>query len=267
MFALDKSGTIKLVQVTDTHLFADSSKELMGINTYASMSRVLELVCKHQDIDAMLLSGDISQDDSLASYQIFQQSLLPFDCPKFWYKGNHDSQDVFNAFASEQGYDEYLIRTPHWQIILLDTHVEGTVFGYLTKEQLDRLESALVERPDLHTFISFHHQPIPMGSTWIDRIGLKNAEAFHAIIQRFNNVRAVLWGHVHQESDRMLAGVRYLSTPSTCVQFKPQSEGFAVDQAAPGYRWLLLHADGTIETEVERVAEGEFLPDETLGGY
>ena len=36
-------------------------------------------------------------------------------------------------------------------------------------------------------------------------------------------------GHVHQESDAVMSGIRMLTTPSTCVQFAPGSEDFALD--------------------------------------
>ena len=36
-------------------------------------------------------------------------------------------------------------------------------------------------------------------------------------------------GHVHQESDAVISGIRMLTTPSTCVQFAPGSEDFALD--------------------------------------
>jgi hypothetical protein len=44
-----------------------------------------------------------------------------------------------------------------------------------------------------------------------------------------------------------------LATPSTCVQFKPHCANFTLDTIAPGWRWLELHADGTLTTEVCRL--------------
>ena len=60
----------------------------------------------------------------------------------------------------------------------------------------------------------------------------------------------VVFGHVHQTVDRMIGNVRLLGTPSTCVQFKPRSDAFALDDLPPGYRWITLHPDGSIDTEV-----------------
>jgi Icc protein len=58
---------------------------------------------------------------------------------------------------------------------------------------------------------------------------------------------------VHQSHDSRRKGVRLLATPSTCAQFLPGSEKFAVDPAPPAYRRLILRIDGAIDTEVVRV--------------
>lgn len=89
-----------------------------------------------------------------------------------------------------------------------------------------------------------------MGSRWLDSVPLRNAEAFLAVCDRHPAVRAIVWGHVHQASERERRGVRLLSTPSTCAQFLPGSDKFAVDKRPPGYRWLDLHEDGSIVTSV-----------------
>lgn len=268
LIRLDSDSVLRLVQITDTHLYAGAEQQLLGIDTRASFLSVVELVRQQrQHIDALLLSGDLSQDDSLEAYQFLHDTLAPFALPQCWYKGNHDDQVPMSQVAEQHDYLHTLIRTPHWQVIILDSQVEGAVFGYLAEDQLQHLKQCLDEEPNLHTLISFHHQPIPMGSKWIDNIGLRNADEFLQLIAPYDNVRAVLWGHVHQASDRMVDNVRYLSTPSTCVQFKPNNDEFAVDTVAPGYRWLDLYADGRIETAVERVAAGLFMPDITSNGY
>ena len=42
------------------------------------------------------------------------------------------------------------------------------------------------------------------------------------------------------------------SPPSTCIQFKRNSDEFALDFLPPGYRWINLYPDGRLETAVER---------------
>ncbi len=45
-----------------------------------------------------------------------------------------------------------------------------------------------------------------------------------------------------------------MGTPSTCIQFMPNKDVFALDRQDAGYRRLTLHDNGEIETEVIRVS-------------
>jgi Icc protein len=89
-----------------------------------------------------------------------------------------------------------------------------------------------------------------MDSRWLDRVGLENASEFLQTIDRHRNVRAIVWGHVHQSYEGVRKGVRLLATPSTCAQFLPHSPDFAIDRQPPAYRTLELRADGSLTTEV-----------------
>ena len=128
-----------------------------------------------------------------------------------------------------------------WRIILLSTFKKGDDGGALGRDGLIALEESLSKYPEEQVLICMHHQPIPTGSAWLDGVGLRDAKQFLEIIDRHNQVRGVLWGHVHQASDRMRDGVRFMSTPSTCSQFLPDSDAFALDSRPPGARWLELH--------------------------
>lgn len=267
MYSLDDLQTVRFIQVTDTHLFAESGRDLLGVKTLESLESVLNsIACYESGYDFFLLSGDLSQDGSLLSYQYLADTFSIFKRPSFWFCGNHDNQQNMQLAAKEKQL-ETVIRSQHWQVVLLNSQVPGQVHGHLADDQLQLLEQALTERPDLHTLISFHHHPIDMQCEWIDGIGIKNSDKFHSLIKQHKNVKAVLWGHVHQASDRTINGVRYLSTPSTCIQFKPEQKDFALDDIAPGYRNLQLNADGTIESEVKRVKGINFEIDKTAAGY
>ena len=133
---------------------------------------------------------------------------------------------------------------------MLNTAVRWEDTGRLEPEELARLEEALASGNEKHALICMHHHPVPMGSQWLDGINLRNADEFFAVTDRYRNVRGIVWGHVHQASDRERNGVALISTPSTGSQFLPFSEGFKMDQRPPGYRWLRLMPDGSIETEV-----------------
>jgi len=101
--------------------------------------------------------------------------------------------------------------------------------------------------------ICLHHHPVLMKSRWLDTVGLANAGDFLEVLRRHPQVRAVLFGHVHQALDEVRDGLRVIATPSTCSQFKPKSDDFAVDDSPPAWRTLQLHADGSIDTTLRWV--------------
>jgi len=268
LYLLNTDGVVRIVQITDTHLNAAPDGHLLGMQTLHSLECVLNLVNQEPDAPhAILVTGDLSQDGSTLSYRHLDRLLSPLKTPAFWLPGNHDIPENMSAVIAETHAAHRLIRTPHWQVILLDSSVRGKVHGYISEQELAFATSCLQERPDLHTLVSFHHHPIDMGSRWIDTIGVRNGEQVMAQLQSFDNLRCVLWGHVHQESDRMLGSIRMLSTPSTCVQFTPSAPNFMVDTCSPGFRWLHLHPDGTLETAVKRVENIEFEVDYSVKGY
>ena len=261
-------SSVLLVQLSDSHLFAEANGKLLGMDTQDSLQRVIERVLQEQPhIDLMLASGDLSQDGSAASYERFRRLTAAIPAPARWLPGNHDEVPAMQRACVGSDLLEPVIDLGNWRIVLLDSSIPGAVPGYLAESQLALLERALSEAPERHHLICLHHHPVSIGCRWMEPIGVRNPDALFAVIQRFSQVRALLWGHVHQEFDQQRDGVRLLASPSTCVQFAPGSEEFQVDSTAPGYRWLRLHADGRLETGVSRVTGIHFEVDYSVKGY
>jgi Icc protein len=87
----------------------------------------------------------------------------------------------------------------------------------------------------------------------MDSMALANPGAFFEVIDRFPQVRIILWGHVHQAFRVQRKEVALLASPSTCIQFLPGSDHFGVDRQPPGLRWLELFPDGRFNTGIERL--------------
>ena len=130
--------------------------------------------------------------------------------------------------------------------------------------ELQRLERAVMDAGARHVLVALHHHPVTLATGWLEEVRLRNGTELLAITDRYPAVRALCWGHVHQQFDVRRKGVRLMGVPSTCVQFKPASKTFTVDSTAPGYRSLTLHADGSIDSEVVRV-DGRSPGTRTLG--
>lgn len=262
---------LRLVQITDTHLYRDPRAVLLGLNTQQSFEKVIDLIAASQHAPELIVAtGDISQDASIESYHRFAAGMARISAPYYWIPGNHDSRQVMSSLPEYQHANTTRIVHGNWQILMLDTSVENEVHGYLSIAELDRLEQQLSHLSDgvQHSLICLHHNPVPGTAGWMSEIGLQNACAFTGVLKKYSSsVRAVVYGHIHQTLDFMQDNFRFICTPSTCIQFKPHVQDFTLDMQAPAYRWFELYADGRIETAVERLQDYTINVDMNAGGY
>ena len=245
--------SIHIAQITDTHLYADPQGRLMGLDTRQCLKQVIELTLSIRTPDLVVASGDLAHDGSPKAYRHLHGCFSRFSNPIYCLPGNHDEAVVLRANTEcTHLHNRRSVCIGGWLLLFLDSTVRGSEGGHLAQIELDELETALTSHPDMPALVWLHHQPVKIGSRWLDTM-VDNPEPLFDIIDRHPQVRAVIWGHVHQTFDQLRKGVRLLSTPSTCVQFLPNSEEFAVDMIPPGYRWLELYPDGTFETDVVRL--------------
>ncbi|AJC64888.1 MULTISPECIES: 3',5'-cyclic-AMP phosphodiesterase [Dickeya] len=261
---------VRILQITDTHLFADEQGTLLGVNTNRSYQAVLNAIAAQQmNVDLITATGDLAQDHTQDAYTHFATGIRRLGAPCVWLPGNHDFQPAMVDVLARSGIapSKHVLLGEHWQVILLDSQVFGVPHGELSEYQLEWLDRSLQSQPERHTLLMLHHHPLSSGCTWLDQHSLRNAHSLDALLSRFPHVRTVLCGHIHQEMDLDWNGRRLLATPSTCVQFKPHCTNFTIDNVAPGWRYLELLPDGGVETRVCRLEGNEFLPDMDSDGY
>lgn len=249
-----RGGTLTVIQITDTHLFAEPGGCLHGVDTRARLAEVVVSIrAEHPDL--VLATGDLAQDESTAAYRSFADALRRIPAPVFTVPGNHDDPDNMRAgFAGTSVQANGVCDLGGWRIVLLNSAVAGKTAGELSEAELERLDDLLASFTGKAALVCLHHPPVAIGSHWLDTIGLENAARFFAVIDRHPSVRAVLAGHVHHATEMRRGAVRYFTTPSTAIQYLPASPPPMVDGALPGYRRLTLYPDGRLETTVQRVA-------------
>jgi 3',5'-cyclic-AMP phosphodiesterase len=244
--------SFRLIQFSDTHLGTDPGERLRGIASLPALqAAVLDARRRCPRHDGVLLSGDLVQDDP-GGYRWIRATFEASNVPVMAVAGNHDLPGPMRSVLSRPPFQvggEVAFGTS-WLVVLLDTWAEHSAAGRLGTAQLAHLESVLAAHPDRHVLICLHHHPLVMRSHWLDKVGLEDAQQFLALVHRHRNVRGVSWGHVHQALDCLISGVRFMATPATCTQFRPESDDFAIDDRPPGYRILELLPDGSIATEV-----------------
>jgi Icc protein len=271
--ASDEQGNLSFLQITDSHLFADSQDDLLGVKTRKSLEAVINHLLEKNPIFQWVLStGDISQDQSEESYRAFCTQIKRLKVPCYSLVGNHDEEKIMTQILLSEGFFQpNILESDYWSIILLNSQVSGLPHGSLDSEQFSFLEKILQEKEQLKNgkkvMICMHHHVLPVESKWIDQHILKNASEVLELISRYNCVKVVLTGHVHQSSDQLFKGIRFLSTPSTCVQFKPKIDEFTIGTLTQGYRLVTLKKSGTIETYVDRIETKEFVADPDSNGY
>ena len=262
----DSPEHMTLVQVTDTHLTGDSDGTLLGMNTERSARQVIDAALASQHPDCVLVTGDIAADGQAAAYEQLNE-FFNHRVPTLWLPGNHD-----DVRAQKGAYRDHLKRRivgRHWDVLMLETQVAGKVGGYFSSAELEALQRAVADATagDKSLLIATHHPLRALQSTWLDEQAVSNASAALIIMQALSDRVVVVSGHVHQESDAVVQGVRMLTTPSTCIQFAPQSHDFALDDKQPGYRRIVLQPNGQIETQVIRICDEENRPLSGSSGY
>ncbi|MEE2730004.1 MAG: 3',5'-cyclic-AMP phosphodiesterase [Pseudomonadota bacterium] len=268
MVSTTTQPSIRIIQLSDCHLFKSTEGKLLGLNTEQSLSLVMDLIKEEQPaIDLVLATGDLSQDGSSESYARFHQWMASFSSPVYWLPGNHDLTDIMSNHQAAKRMSPCVIDAGGWQVIMLDSTIRGKVPGNFADSELRFLEKSLQASQGKHVLIALHHQPVPVGSAWLDQQIVGNAAEFFKVVDQFSNVRSIIWGHVHQVFETERKGVKLMSVPSTCVQFLPNSQDFAVDKESPGYRWIDLNPDGTLDSGVSRVTGVEFVVDYSVKGY
>ena len=261
--------TLRIVQISDMHLFEDVNATLQGRNTWRSFLAVRDLVlAEHPHPDMIVLTGDLSQDESDASYRHVAEALLPFTCPIYFIPGNHDrAADLTRVMKTTQCLADKEIVTQAWHILLLDCTVIGKVFGEFSEQALKSIQEAVQKYPDKYLMIFLHHHPIPIHVSWLDRLGLQDPEKFLRIARAHPKLRIIAWGHIHQQFEKKENEVHYLSVPSTCIQFSPDSDTFALDRRLPGYRFFELSEKGIVKTQVHRLTQFNDGIDYASSGY
>ncbi|MCU7958762.1 MAG: 3',5'-cyclic-AMP phosphodiesterase [gamma proteobacterium symbiont of Bathyaustriella thionipta] len=244
-----------VLQITDPHLFADKDGQLLGVNTYNTLQQVIQLALDEFPLlDFVIVSGDLVHDHSAKGYKHLQELFSVLNVPIFCLPGNHDESHVMHLqLDSLACCVKRDFQLKNWSFVFLDSSIAGSEKGFLKPAELDALQHSLESHPLQHTMVVLHHQAIHVGSTWIDNMALTNQAELFTILDAYSQVRALVWGHIHQAFQHQRASLQLFGTPSTCVQFKPGEDKFQIDALAPGLRWFKLSADGRIESDVMRL--------------
>ncbi|MCK0102745.1 phosphodiesterase [Pseudohalocynthiibacter sp. F2068] len=216
-----------ILQISDTHIVPEGALVSERLETSGALSRLISRINTIQDqigsIDVVLVSGDLSDDGSVQSYERFKALLAPLDLPIHVVPGNHDAREPMRgAFADHLPTDgplNWIERVGDLVLIGLDTLVEGFGHGTLSPQTLSFLEDALSKAKGAPVLLAMHHPPFPSDIDFMDKIGLTNSHAFRDIVSDHAGALRIVCGHIHSMMVTDVGGHIAISAPSPCSTF------------------------------------------------
>ncbi|MEW6982375.1 metallophosphoesterase [Colwelliaceae bacterium 6471] len=253
---MNKNKPFCVVQISDCHLYSAVNAIHYGANVYHNLCLVLDEIAARGDVDCIIFTGDLSQDHSEASYQLFVQAFehSNITVPVYYLAGNHDDPQLLSQFLTNTPFNSSsFVDNAHWQVMLLDSK-SATPAGEITRESIQRLDQTL--NPAKYQLLMMHHHAIDVGY-FIDRHGLTNADTFWQCVDKYPSIKGVACGHVHRgltlSPEQTTKKIAVYTCPATSIEFDPNIDGVSSTGKGPGYRIFHLCEQGNIETSIRYI--------------
>jgi Icc protein len=225
--------TKSFIQISDSHI--DNDKLVMGVDSQANLDAIVSMISQ-KNYDALLISGDLAHNGTLESYQKLKTILNPIETEIYILPGNHDDLSNLSQIFNQSSLCNFILG--YWEVITIDSVQADKVSGRLNDEQLHSLSQQISSSSAKYIVLCLHHPPVSMQSDWDDEMSLENPEDLFGVIDQYDNIKAVMWGHSHQCSEFNRNGVKLFSCPSTALQFNGSS--------SIGYNHYTLNNNGEI---------------------
>lgn len=253
--------TFKIAQISDLHLSNPKS--------FDDFLQVLDLALSHSP-NLLILTGDLVNDGKKHGYDWLFDTLDKTRIPYLCMAGNHDvTHEIGHHLPFHErtflpidpdlrlpNHQRLIIQMPSttWQILTLNSAISGQIHGKISADSLQFLRHHLSNDllKNLPTIIALHHHPCSVGSAWIDEHMLINYNEFWQTLAGFDNIKAILCGHVHQAHTIHFQGKTLLTCPATSRQFAPHQDDFAIDHVSSGFRLIQICNKKTLATWVKR---------------
>lgn len=229
---------MRIIHLSDIHL-VNNGATIWNTDTFAHFSKAIELIKSIDKVDAIVVTGDLSNDGSEWTYKYIDQSFESLGIPTLCCPGNHDSTPMMlNDYVPS-----FYKVTPKtiigdYKFLMLNSVIPddedpntNKSRGLLSKETLEYMEEEIKE--GIPTIVAFHHPPLEPGG-WLNRKLLDNRDEFNNLIQDADNVKLVLYGHIHYHILNEMNGTIYVSAPSIGFAFDKDLPKFKIAQGEEG---------------------------------
>lgn len=231
---MKNSVPLKILQITDTHLFKNNDDELFGVKPNVQLKKLVDhLLMLNLTIDRIFLTGDVSQDMSAESYQYAISQLSRLNTLVFWIPGNHDDMKIMSHELNCPRYFQApaYFKTYDQSFIFLNTKYKDVDSGYFSDEDKDFIEEVMSRSvKNEKVSLVMHHHPIKTGTPLIDKYILENNEVFWEVMDRHPKIKHIICGHVHGDYTLKRNDVTVHASMASCFQFAKGSEKIAIEK-------------------------------------
>lgn len=256
----------RLLQLSDLHAVAPGARVSGILDTPRLLREGIDHLLNRREafdpIDAVLVTGDVSDDGSDESYAVARAELERLGLPLMVVPGNHDRREGLRSAFSDlpempaRGPINWVADVAGSLIVGLDTLVEGQGGGLLCEEGLALLTDAIAGAQGRDILVALHHPPIEIGIRFMDAIGLANSSDLEARLSRHDGPLRVVAGHVHGVHHGQIGRHPVSTAPSVCsafaldfrvdapVGFMTGPRGCAVIETGPQGVWTAIPFDG-----------------------
>ncbi len=206
--------SVLIGQLTDTHVRADDDTADRYVDNNGRMElAVASIVSEVPSLDAVLVTGDMTDTSNPAAFEILAGALAMIDAPVLVLPGNHDTRaEVRRAFPYMGWVDadhlSWVHRIGGVRLIGLDSTRAGFHGAEFDTERAAFLSSVLAEPHSGPTLLAMHHPPFVTGIGWMDRAGFIGLDLFADVLADHPaSVDKIVCGHLHRPISSAVAGV------------------------------------------------------------
>lgn len=229
---------MKIIHLSDLHI-PEGGKDIWSVNPVSQVKALQKRIKEINYIDAIFISGDISNDGSNWSYEFVDKVFSEIGIPTYCCPGNHDNLNMFfGGYTLKFIKTEELLEMEDWTFIFLNSAVPGMARGIFNIEKLENL----LNHSNGNVAVVLHHPPIEQEG-WLNRKLLENRNEFNEIIIKKGNIKLVLYGHTHSHSIKKIGSVIYSSATSVGFAFSPKLPKFEIADGMEGFSLITLEGD------------------------
>lgn len=216
---------IKFVQITDAHMAKNSEF------SQRVLKATVEDINKQSDISFVVFTGDNINYAEEEDLKIFAKIVRKLNVPYYIVIGNHDvyktngmSKTHYLRILRESNHlirqkkPNYKFTKKGFVFLIVDgaKEVIPGPAGYFKKDTLAWLDKMLTKNKK-KTVVIFQHFPIEYPEGAAGRLKTHKTykvEDYKDIIEKHNNILAIVSGHLHTNGENMKNGVYHISSPS-----------------------------------------------------